>query len=317
MTTIRRRDALAMLGAAGIFGGSMATAVRAQTEPTDVIRLGVAAAEVCSEAFYGVDKGFFRSAGVDVKLEWFTNPGAIGTAIAGNAIDVGLFDTAGLIAAHSRGIPFVLLANGKLYMDTDPTFGIIVLADSPVRAAKDVTGTFAVSSVNNIAALATMVWIDRNGGNSKRVKFVELPFPTMIDAVQRRTVDGAVPFEPWLSSAAHAGLRTIWPTNGIAHTFAGSCWVASRSWSETHSATVTRFIRAIYEAGRWANHNAEASIPIVAKYTKMAPNIIRGIHRGAFAESLDVASLQSVIDAAAAYGMSTKAFPTAEFTYRS
>jgi ABC-type nitrate/sulfonate/bicarbonate transport system substrate-binding protein len=96
----------------------------------------------------------------------------------------------------------------------------------------------------------------------------------------------------------------------------GSCWVASRSWSETHPATATRFIRAIYEAGRWANHNAEASIPIVAKYTKMAPDIGRGMHRGAFAESIDVASLQSVIDAAAAYGMSTKTFPAAELTYR-
>jgi hypothetical protein len=48
----------------------------------------------------------------------------------------------------------------------------------------------------------------------------------------------------------------------------------------------------------------------------MAPDIGRGMHRGAFAESIDVASLQSVIDAAAAYGMSTKTFPAAELTYR-
>jgi len=47
--------------------------------------------------------------------------------------------------------------------------------DGP-RAAKDVVGTVAAPSINNIGSLAILAWLDRNGGDSKRIKFVELPF---------------------------------------------------------------------------------------------------------------------------------------------
>jgi NitT/TauT family transport system substrate-binding protein len=312
--SLKRHEMLAALGAAGVALASP-RAVLAQ-ETLETVRVGVVPVEVCSEAFCGVDLGFFKKAGLDVQLEWFTSPGTISTGVASNAIDVGLFDTPGLITAHSRNVPVVLLAGGKQYVDRDPTFGVIVPADSPVRTAADFSGTFAVASVNSIAALGIMAWIDRNGGDSKRVKFVEMPFPTMYEAIQRRTVAGAVPVEPWLSDAARNGMRTILPINGIARTFTASCWATSRSWAEAHPATAARFAKVIYEIGRWANHNTTASIPIIAKYTKMPPEVISKIHRGVFAESPDAVSVQPVIDAAATYGMVAKAFPALELAYR-
>jgi NitT/TauT family transport system substrate-binding protein len=311
---LNRRGMLRTLGIAGA-ALTVPSALRAQTT-ADVVRVGVVPVEVCSEAFCGVDLGFFKKAGLDVQLEWFTSPGTIATAVASNAIDVGLFDTPGLITAHSRNVPVVLLAGGKQYVDRDPTFGVIVPADSAVRTAADFSGTFAVASVNSIAALGIMAWIDRNGGDSKRVKFVEMPFPTMFEAIQRRTVAGAVPVEPWLSDAGRQGLRTILPINGLARTFTASCWATSRSWTDAHPATASKFARVIYEIGRWENHNTNASIPIIAKYTKIPPEVIGKIHRGVFAESPDEVSLQPVIEAAAAYGMVAKAFPAAELAFR-
>lgn len=308
-----RRELLAILGGTTL-GLASPSALRAQ-ESSDAVRVGVVPVEVCSEAFCGVDMGFFKNAGLSVELEWFTSPGAIATAVASGAIDVGLFDTPGLITAYSHNVPVLLLAGGKQYVDRDPIFGAIVLADSPIRSAADFSGTFAVASVNSMAALGIMAWIDRNGGDSKRVKFVEMPFPTMIEAVQRHTVAGAVPVEPWLSEATHDGLRTIFPNNGIARTFTASCWATSRSWAEAHPATATRFAKTIYEIARWANHNTNASIPIIAKYTKMPPEVIAKIHRGVFTETPDAVSLQPVIDAAAKYGMVAKAFPAAELTF--
>lgn len=304
---------LASLACAGVALASP-SGLRAQ-DTSGTVRVGVVPVEVCSEAFCGVDLGFFKKAGLDVALEWFTSPGSIATGVASGAIDVGLFDTPGLITAHSRNVPVLLLAGGKQYVDRDPTFGAIVLADSPVRSAADFSGTFAVASVNSIAALGIMAWIDRNGGDSKRVKFIEMPFPIMIDAVQRRTVAGAIPVEPWLSDAARSGLRTILPINGIAREFTASCWATSRSWVDAHPSTASRFAKVIYEIGRWENHHAAASIPIIAKYTKMSPAVIGRIHRGVFAESAENVILQPVIDAAVTYGMVTKTFAAAELSF--
>ncbi len=188
-------------------------------EPMPIVRVGYIPAEVAAESFFGVDMGFFKKAGLEVALEAFVSPGAIASALVGGAIDVGLHDIAGMIAAHAHGVPLVYLATGQLFDERAPVYGTIVKADSPIVNARDFKGAFGVSSVNNIAALGTLAWIDKNGGDSKRVKFTELPFPTMTDAVARGTIDGAVPTEPWLASANERGLRTILPHNGIARSY--------------------------------------------------------------------------------------------------
>lgn len=288
--------------------------VGAQTASTVTTRIGVAPVEVCAEAFYGVDLGIFKKAGLDVELQFFPSPGSISTALAGNAIDVGLFDSVGLIAAHSRNVPIVFLAPGKLYEDSAPEIGLVVRDDGP-RTAKDVVGTVAAPSINNIGALATLAWLDRNGGDSKRIKFLELPFPAMNDAVQRGTVIGAVSVEPWLSDARDKGMRTMAPSNGIASVFVASAWVGSQSWAEGHPSIVAPLVAAIYTAGRWGNSNHTASIPIVAKYTKLPPETLAKMRHGRFAESTDLKTIQPVIDAMVSYDFIPKGFPAADLLY--
>jgi NitT/TauT family transport system substrate-binding protein len=299
---------------AAAFAGLAPRTGSAQGVSPATTRIGVAPVEVCAEAFYGVDLGIFKNAGLDVELQFFPSPGAISTALAGNAIDVGLFDSVGLIAAHSRNVPIVFLAPGKLYEDAAPEIGLVVRDDGP-RAAKDVVGTIAAPSINNIGALATLVWLDRNGGDSKRVKFVEMPFPAMNEAVQRGTVIGAVSVEPWLSDARDKGMRTMAPSNGIGSVFVASAWVGSRTWAEAHPAIVDPFVSAIYTAGRWGNNNHTASIPIVAKYTKLPPETLAKMRHGRFAESTDLKTIQPVIDAMVSYDFILKGFPAADLIY--
>lgn len=287
----------------------------AQTASPAVTRIGVAPVEVCAEAFYGVDLGIFKKAGLDVELQFFPSPGAISAALAGNAIDVGLFDSVGLVFAHARNVPVVFLAPGKLFEETAPEIGLVVRDDGP-RAAKDVVGTVGAPSVNNIGALATLVWLDRNGGNSKSIKFVELPFPAMNDAVQQGRVIGAVSVEPWLSDARDKGMRTIAPSNGLGSVFVASAWVGSQTWAQAHPAIVAPFVSAIYTAGRWGNANHAAAVPILTKYTKVPPETLAKMRHGRFAESTDLKTIQPVIDAMVTYEFIPKGFPAADLVYR-
>ena len=173
-----------------------------------------------------------------------------------------------------------------------------------------------MSSVNNIAVLAILAWIDRNGGDSKRVKFVEMPFPSMIPTLQRGTVDGALAVEPCLSDATDKGLRTIWPHNGIAPSFVASVCATMRAWADADPQLADRVVHVLYESGRWGNRHHDASTPIIAKYTKLPVATVAKMHRGAFAESTNVALLQPVVDATLKYGMIAKAFPASELFYR-
>jgi NitT/TauT family transport system substrate-binding protein len=294
------------------------SAVPAQTVPsTTTVRVGVIPSEVAGEIFYGVDMGFFKQAGLDVDIQMFNNGSAIGAAVASGALDLGLSDMMSVINAHSHGVPFVYAAPGLLTSIREPTLGLLVPAGSPIRAAKDFNGkSMAVSGLKNIAQIAASSWIDANGGDSKSVKFVEVPFPSIAGALAQKTIDTSVANEPWMTLNVEQGNHLIFMEKGaLAQAFLLSGWVTTRDWVQKNPATLAKFVSTIRDIAVWANANPTASGPILSKYTKTPLGVIERMHRGRFAERFDPAYVQPVIDAAAKYGAIPASFPASEIMY--
>jgi NitT/TauT family transport system substrate-binding protein len=277
------------------------------------IHVGALPSEVAGELFYGVDMGFFKQAGLDVDIQFFNNGSAIAAAVASGALDLGLSDLMSVINAHSRGLPFVYAAPGLLTTLKAPTFGLLVPANSPIHEAKDFDGkSMAVSGLKNIAQITASAWIDANGGDSKTVKFVEVPFPSLVPALAAGTIQSSVANEPWMTLATDAGDRLIFMEKGaLAPAFLLSGWVTTRDWVAKNPDTLARFVGAIREIAAWANKNPQLAAPILAKYTKIDVAVINRMHRGQFAERFDPGYVQPVIDAAAKYGVIAAGFPAA------
>jgi NitT/TauT family transport system substrate-binding protein len=293
----------------------LAGAAAAQTPPGALtLHLGVIPSEVAGEAFYGTEMGFYKRAGLDVQIETFNNGSAIAAAIAGGSLDVGLSDLVSVISAHAHGLPFVYVAPGLLTTLKAPTYGLIVPDGSPIRAAKDLDGkNVAVSGLHNIAQIGASAWIDANGGDAKTVKFVEVPFPTLIPALAQGRIDAAMGNEPWMTLASDSGDHLIFlEKNALAPAFLLSGWVTTRDWVARNPAAAAKFVAVTREIARWANRNPDASAPILSKYTKIPPAVIARMHRGEFAERFDAANVQPVIEAAAKYGVIASPFPAAE-----
>jgi NitT/TauT family transport system substrate-binding protein len=294
--------------------GSPGPAMAQSTAKAPVtIHVGALPSEVAGELFYGVDMGFFKKAGLDVDIQFFNNGGAIAAAVASGALDLGLSDLMSVINAHAHGLPFEYAAPGLLSTLKAPTFGLLVPANSPIQQAKDFNGkTVAVSGLRNIAQISASAWIDANGGDSKTVHFVEVPFPALVPALAAGTIDTAVANEPWMTLATDKGDRLIFMEKGaLAPAFLLSGWVTTRDWMQKNPDTLVRFVTAIREIAAWANKNPEASAPILAKYTKIDVAVIARMHRGQFAERFDPGYVQPVIDAAAKYGVVAPGFPAA------
>jgi NitT/TauT family transport system substrate-binding protein len=285
--------------------------------PLTVIKVGALPQEVSAEIFYGIDMGFFKKHGLDAQLTLFTNGSAIAAGVASGSLDVGLSDLLSIVSAHSRGVPFVYLTPGLVQTEKAPAFGIVVRGDSSIRSAKDMNGkTFGVNGLNNISVIPTEAWIDRNGGNSKTIKWVEIPMPTMQSALTQGTVDATLPNEPALSASVEAGNRAIFmDKNAIAPVYLLSGWVATREWTAKNPDVAARFIAAIKETAEWANNNHAASAPILSKYTKIPEPVIARMHRANFSETFNPSLVQPVIDAAAKYNVIQKAFPASEIFY--
>jgi NitT/TauT family transport system substrate-binding protein len=308
---MRRSSALA-IGATFFLSPAFANAQTPTT--TDNIRIGVIPAEIAGEIFYGIDAGFFAKNGLDVELQSFTNGAAIAAGVASGALDVGLSDLVSIISAHARGLPFGYLAPGMLQGEKRPAFANIVAKDSDIHEAKDFNGkTFGTNGLKNIGQISAEVWIDNNGGDSKTMKWIELPAPSIAPAIQQGTIQGAPVFEPVLSAAADGGNRVIYmDKKALAPVYLLSGWVATREWTAAHPGTAERFRTAIRQIAEWANKNQTLSAPILSKYTKIPTPIVDHMHRGEFAIRFDAAQIQPMIDAAVKYGIIAKSFPASE-----
>jgi NitT/TauT family transport system substrate-binding protein len=292
--------------------------VAAQTAPLTAIKIGVIPVEAAAEAFYAVDMGFFKKQGLDVELTMMNNGASIAAAVAGGSLDIGFADTISISSAHARGVPFIYLAPALLNSYAAPSLAIMVNGAGPIREAKDFNGkTIAVNGINNITMVPVEAWIDKNGGDSKTVKWIELPIPAQNDGVLGGKVDATSLGEPFITFGIDKGLRPIYmDKNAISARYVLAGFMTTKDWAAKNPAVAAKFIAAIKETAQWANRNRPASAAILSKYTKLPVPVVERMHRGEYAEVMLASDLQPVIDAAAKYGVLPKAFPAPELFYR-
>src|SRR5271155_275569 len=91
-------------------GAAAAPRIASAQTPLTVIRLGLAPVESYALALYGVDRGFFKAAGLDVQITTFSGGGGVMSAAAGGALDVGCANVGAQANAHVHGLPFSMIA---------------------------------------------------------------------------------------------------------------------------------------------------------------------------------------------------------------
>jgi NitT/TauT family transport system substrate-binding protein len=287
------------------------SSVRAQT--LTKIRVATLPIDVASQALYAADQGFFRAAGLDVDLQLMNSGPAIAAAIAGGDVDFGASNMVTLSIAHERGVPFVLVAPGGAYSSKNPTDKLVVANGSPIKTARDLNGkALAVNALKNISAISAMSWIDRNGGDSKTVKFVELPFSEMGAAIASGRIDAACMDEPFLGQAIavdHLSAIAL-PYEAVGKEFLQGAWFTSTEYAKAHPDVVRKFADAMAKAADWANANPSSSGKILEKYTKTA--LVAGTARTYFPPRFVRLDVQPLVDAAAKYGVLKETIPVGD-----
>lgn len=307
MTFARRSLFLAALvGIAAVAGASLPGSAQAVA----TLKIATTPTDIGSEVFYAQDKGFFKANGLDAQIQVISNGAAITSAVMSGALDVAQSNIASLAAAHEAGLDVVIIAPAGQYSSKVPTTALVVAKNSPLKTAKDLNGkTIAGNGLKNITQVGAFAWMDKNGGDTATTKFVEMPFPDMPGALAQGRIDAAVLAEPELSTALAKGdIRVLANCyDGIAKDFMIGAWFTTGTWAKAHPDLVKRFSKAITQTAQWANKNQALSGEMLTKYTKI--QVAPGMKRTIYAEKLDPALVQPLIDAAATYGITKATFP--------
>jgi NitT/TauT family transport system substrate-binding protein len=278
------------------------------------LRVATIPSDIGAEVYYAKDMGFFARAGLDVEITPITNGAAISSAVASGAIDIGYATGTNVALAHEKGLPFTVIAPANLHVGAAPTAGLLaVTRDSTIQSGKDLTGkVVAVTGLTGIAYFAARAWIDRTGGDSKGVRYIELPLSEMTTAVREGRVATAtmdVLGDPLIGKPEDTLRLLANSFNAVAPNFLPSMWVATAPWVAAHPVESKAFIAAMHETALWANAHHRESAAILTAYTKIPADTLQAATRVTYATVLTPQSIQPNIDVAAKYGFLQASFP--------
>ena len=305
----------AFLASAAAAAALAARPAAAQSPAT--LNIAAIPSDIAGSPYYAADMGFFKAAGLEAQFSALANGPAITAAVLGGSADIGYSNVISLANAHARGLPIAILFPANLHVHEAPTAGLLaVKKSSPIASAKDLNGkVMGVLGLNIIADIAARYWIDKNGGDSKTVKSVEMPFPEMKAALEADRIDCAAldtTGDPLLGKPGDT-LRLLASTfDAVAPRFAPSVWFSTTEWVSKHPAQVKAFIAAMRQTAQWANTHHRESAEILAKYVHLTPAQIGEFTRVTYGDRLSPELIQPNIDVAAKYGVLKSTFPAGE-----
>jgi NitT/TauT family transport system substrate-binding protein len=280
-------------------GGSIATA-----QPEPPLRIAASATDSFAEAIYAEEAGFFKAAGLRTQLVLLANSGAIAAAVAGGSVDVGLANPIAIAAARSEGLPFYVIAPSALFSASEPATLLVVAKNSPLQQPKDLEGkTIGLIEVRGITEASVRAWLANNGADANKVRYIEMSFGTMTPALTQGRIDAAFIAEPALTAARPLTREFGSPYAAFADAWFINVWFATKDWLAKNPAVAHRFVQAIERTAAWANTHRAESGTMLEKYSPLAEDVVAKMTRTRFAEKLDPALMQPVLESALKYGV--------------
>lgn len=280
---------------------------RANAQSPVKLRVSGPAEDDMIGVFWALDAGIFAKNGLDVEFHPANSGAAIMAAVVGGSVDVGKGSTLPLAAAHAKGVAFVLEAPANIWNSDRPPSALVVAKGAPIRTGRDLNGkTVAVPALGDLYSVSISAWIDKHGGDSRTVKFLELPQRAAADAIAQGRVDAANLGEPLLNDAVQSGKCEIigHAQEAIARRFVSTAYFCSADFAAKNADALARFRRSIYAAGAYVNAHRAERTAIVAKYTGVDPQTVAMLPPNVAAadpKELVPAMIQPLIDAGVAY----------------
>jgi NitT/TauT family transport system substrate-binding protein len=308
-----RKQLILAAGATLVAGGRTARA-----QGLEKLRLAGVRTDDLTPVFYGIREGLYQRAGLDVEVVPVNNGAAATASVVSGVYELGKSSPMAAILAHGRGLPLTAVGNGAMWIPSSPFVLVVVPVDSPIKTAADLNGkTGASSGLNDTASMGTMLWIDKSGGDSRSVKWVEVPNSAIGASVASRRVDFGSMIEPQLSAAVAAGeVRVLGDAmTAIAEHWVVSLYLAHTAWAAKHADAIKRWVRVTYDAATYTNAHPADTAPMMSEITKIPLPVFQKMARIQGAISPDPALLQPVIALADRYKAIPRGFPAREIYF--
>ena len=173
---------------------------------------------------------------------------------------------------------------------------LLVKKDGPISSPKDLQGkTVAVNTLNNICDITIKASLEKKGVDVSKLKFQEIPFPDMNQAIEAGRVDGGCQVEPFVSQGKATGLRGIDPFYvGTAPDLSVATYFTSQREIDGEKDVVARFTRAMKRSLDYAQGHPAEVRRTIPKYTKIPAKAARSITLPQWSSKLQRGTLETL-----------------------
>lgn len=220
--------------------------------------------------FVGVDKGWYKEAGLDVTVEPGKGSFDAVRAVAAGAAEFGFPDAATASKAIADGMKLKMVA---VFLQDTP-MGLVSFADKNIKTPKDLAG----KKMSNVPIASTAkvlpAFLKKNGVDITKLSLVNHTFATAVPSVLNGDVDvgqGYIFGEYLAIKNGGKGRAVNWMafsqygiamySNGIA---------VNTDFLAKNPKAVGAFVKASIKSLQWTIGNVDAAIAIVAKKTETA-----------------------------------------------
>ena len=265
----------------------------------EVVRAGLLPNAETAAMRLGKVKGFFADKGIDLQIVDTSSGAASLTALIAGQFDVVFSNTVSVMQGRDKGLPLVMVAaaSTSTAVQGKDFSALVVGSHNAMKSAKDLAGkTVAVNTVKNIGEVTARLSVQKAGGDAASVKFVEMPFANMEQALEERQIDAAWMVEPFHTTALKHGLRDL-ASNYVdtAPGLTAASFVSTDKIIKQKSDLMKRLKAAIVQAGEYANAHPQEIRAIIPTFTKITSAIANEFVIPRYDAEVNAASLKAML----------------------
>jgi NitT/TauT family transport system substrate-binding protein len=272
----------------------------------ETVNVGVLPIAAVAPVYLGIERGFFRDQGLDVKPQVAQGGAAIVPEVVSQDAAFGYSNPGSILLANARGLPLKIVAEGNqnaASQDRDPE---TLIAKSSVTDAKQLEGQkVAVDTLGGLTELAVRDALRQLGVDDSKVTFVEIGFPDMGTALDSGRVAAAAMNEPFVTQELRAG-----GVRALTHPFYAALgpgasiseYFTSDQYAKAHPDVVTKFQAAMARSLAYAQAHPDDVRAIVRTYTRTDPQTLQAMKLTSFSPDLNTGSIRRLAGLMVQYG---------------
>jgi NitT/TauT family transport system substrate-binding protein len=276
----------------------------------DKITVGIIPITDCAPLYLGKQNDFFAKQNLDLNIESAQGGAELVNPVISGQREFGFSNVSSLMIAETRGLDLVWVAPGASSTGEQghDFAAIIAPGDSPIKNAKDLEGkTVAVNNLRNIGDTSVNASVRTAGGDPKKIRYVELPFPGMPAALADKRIDAAWVVEPFLTIARAHGAKVVsWNLVDTAPKLMIAAYFTSRKYAKEHPDIVKRFQAAMKESLAYADSHTDEVRAIVPTFTRVSKDLIGILTLPRWPTEMDLDSTQALAELALKDGLLDK-----------